>query len=133
VLEKKLAAGEVQVTKGELRPRLEELKVSYRDNGWSSSAKPSEPVSAAARHLKKTADWTDDKQGVKIETDFWAEEPGSGYYFREEFDGDSLNDKQWESGNAALLLIQFSKMAFARSRVRSNSQNRSGRERHCFR
>jgi len=102
VLEKKLAAGEVQVTKGELRPRLEELKVSYRDNGWSSSAKPSEPVSAAARHLKKTADWTDDKQGVKIETDFWAEEPGSGYYFREEFDGDSLNDKQWESGNAAL-------------------------------
>jgi len=102
LLDKKLAAGDTQVTKADMTDKLKEISGNYQINGWSPAAKPSEPIAAAAKHFKKIALWTDDKQSVKIEKEYWADEPGSGYYFREEFDGDLLNEKQWESDKVAL-------------------------------
>jgi len=99
MLEGKLDTGDTQITKAEVSAKLEELKDDYRANGWSSSANPVEPISEVAKHFKNFSLLDNNKDNQKIETEFWAEEPGSGYYFLEDFDSDSLNKENWEYDN----------------------------------
>ncbi|MEA3477418.1 MAG: alpha-N-acetylglucosaminidase TIM-barrel domain-containing protein [Bacteroidota bacterium] len=73
LLDKKLAAGDTTVTKADMTDKLQEISHNYQLNGWTSSAKPAEPVLAVAKHFKQTTGWTDDKQSLIIEACFWKE------------------------------------------------------------
>jgi hypothetical protein len=72
VLEKKLAAGDASITKADMADRLKEISDHYRRHGWSSRAKPAEPLSAVSEHFKTFAAWACDKQAAKIEAAFRA-------------------------------------------------------------